>query len=749
MTQQEIENKIQFERYILDNLSDAVLVYNLEGLIFYANSQAVETFNREKSELIHLSVGDLHSSLLPSDIIVEFEANAKKSIAREWEIKHANGHFLWLKTELSPLIGENGNTLAIIAITKDISDSKQIEQQFAQSQDFLAKALDIGRIGIWDWDMEKLEPTWSNQMLEIYGYSDISEMPAYERWANTIHPDDQARVSENIIKTITQGHPYNIRFRIVRESDGEIRHLHVTGELIHDKFSKVPHFLGVARDITQEQSAETKLIESLEFNENIITNASAGIVVVDNEFNCQTWNPSMEKITRVRSKQAIGNNLFDFLPIPPDRVTVYKRMFQRVLKGHSFRFEDSFPFSIRRMSGIAWIKVVLNPNYNARGEVIGIVAIVTNVTDTKVRQQELKEYSERLRLATETAEIGVAKLDFKTWQLDFNKEFVNICGYTSEGVLKNPNFWKDVIHPQDADVIKNTIDSLMQNEEVRGREFRIIRPDGELRYIQTSAIGLYSEKGEIEAKLGVYMDITPFKKQEASLRQKNDELQKTTRELDTFVYYTSHNLRAPLANIQGIFEILQRDVSSQEKEQFLQFGLKSISELDRTIQNIIDYSYNNRADNSLVGISMGELIDNTVSSLAFMEDQQKIKVYNDLPSDLILISNPERVNMVFLNILSNAIKYSDHKKDNQFIRVSYRPEKNGYVFSIQDNGIGIQKSQQEKVFEMFYRASKKARGSGLGLYIVNEAVHQLKGHISFESEEGMGTTFHIFLPKLG
>lgn len=225
---------------------------------------------------------------------------------------------------------------------------------------------------------------------------------------------------------------------------------------------------------------------------------------------------------------------------------------------------------------------------------------------------------------------------------------------------------------------------------------------------------------------------------------RNEELTKANTELDRFVYSASHDLRAPLSSITGLISLQKLDPSGTEMYVNMMEGRVQV--MDKFIRDIIDYSRNTRLEVMKDKIRLREMLSEIVEVLRFTQENDRLKIQVKVDADLELTSDASRLRVVLNNLISNAIKYSDHHKVNPYvIIVAYRQEDH-YAIEIKDNGIGIEEELQPKIFEMFYRATSYASGSGLGLYIVKESLEKIGGLISFRSTPGEGSTFRLALP---
>jgi len=232
------------------------------------------------------------------------------------------------------------------------------------------------------------------------------------------------------------------------------------------------------------------------------------------------------------------------------------------------------------------------------------------------------------------------------------------------------------------------------------------------------------------------------------INEKNLSLEKTNEELDRFVYSTSHDLRAPLASILGLIGLaeLEKEPVPAGIVKYLQMMKERVNSLDDFIQDIIDYSRNSRVDLVLAEVDLDKLVDEVILHNRYLENTQKVKITTDIKLNKKLLVDRNRIFRVLNNIVSNAIKYNDLSKKNPEVKINARMEAKTLIISVADSGAGIKDEIKDKVFDMFYRGTERAEGSGLGLYIAREMVQKMKGTLSFVSDEGKGTTFTITIP---
>ncbi|RAW03403.1 MASE1 domain-containing protein [Pseudochryseolinea flava] len=242
-------------------------------------------------------------------------------------------------------------------------------------------------------------------------------------------------------------------------------------------------------------------------------------------------------------------------------------------------------------------------------------------------------------------------------------------------------------------------------------------------------------------------EITSRRTVEEKIQRTNQELSKRNTELDNFVYSVSHDLRAPIASVLGLINLARKDQEATMKDMYLDMINKSALQQDHFIKEILDQSRNSRLEVKREEIFFEPLIDETFSQLKFATSTGKsvekiIRIKQEKP----FYSDRWRLKVILNNIISNAIRYRNGK--DPVIKVDVEIADHNVTLSIEDNGKGIEREHLPNIYKMFYRATDDGAGSGLGLYIVKEAIDKLNGNISIDSTVGKGTTVNLRIPEI-
>jgi signal transduction histidine kinase len=245
----------------------------------------------------------------------------------------------------------------------------------------------------------------------------------------------------------------------------------------------------------------------------------------------------------------------------------------------------------------------------------------------------------------------------------------------------------------------------------------------------------------------VYLLISLNHYSSAQLVESNKQLKKLNEELDRFVYSTSHDLRAPLLSVLGLLNIAEGSKNKDELQQYHRLMQTRVQALDKFIRDITDYSRNNRLEIVSECVNIALMTDEIWESLRHSDDAKDIKFIVDLPRELAVMNDGKRLRIVLSNLISNAIRYHDQRKENKYIKIYHNSTGSSFSLHIEDNGQGIAPEAHTKIFDMFYRGNESSQGSGLGLYIVKETLEKLSGTIQLCSTPKLGSTFSISVPN--
>jgi len=230
------------------------------------------------------------------------------------------------------------------------------------------------------------------------------------------------------------------------------------------------------------------------------------------------------------------------------------------------------------------------------------------------------------------------------------------------------------------------------------------------------------------------------------ITHRNVELKKLNNELDSFVYSTSHDLRAPLASMLGLLNLAKMENDPNQKNEYMKLMESSVKKLDNFISDIINYSRNSRLQVEDKKFNIKELVEEVFMDLKYSDADDKITKSININGSAEVKSDSRRIKIILNNLISNALKYNDVNKEICLLDITIAHDLENLSIVVEDNGIGIEPNQIDKIFKMFYRATESSKGSGIGLYIVKETVTKLRGTVSIDSILGKGAKFEVMIP---
>jgi signal transduction histidine kinase len=230
------------------------------------------------------------------------------------------------------------------------------------------------------------------------------------------------------------------------------------------------------------------------------------------------------------------------------------------------------------------------------------------------------------------------------------------------------------------------------------------------------------------------------------LEDERDHLAKVNKEMDSFFYSTSHDLRAPIASILGLANLAKLELKDETGLKYFEMVESRVKKMDVVISDILQLARSAKTDLKFEKMDFNKLLQEVIADVKFNKGAKAISLRYTPSSTFVLLSDYSQLKIILGNLIANAVKYHFVEQADPFIAVRFVQTGSETMIEVEDNGTGIAKEYQEKIFTMFFRASTQSEGTGLGLYIVSEAVAKLHGRISVKSEVGKGSTFTLNLP---
>ena len=374
--------------------------------------------------------------------------------------------------------------------------------------------------------------------------------------------------------------------------------------------------------------------------------------------------------------------------------------------------------------------------------------MVQDITTRKLMSSSLEESNKRYELVTQASFDAIWDWDIIKGLLYFGQGFQYIFGYDLEANKPDVNKWNEYVHKDDLNRIINSVDTFLKSSAITWQEeYRYLKADGTYACVVDKGIVIRDDNQKPLRMVGAMQDITQRKKDEDELKSFAGDLFKRNKELQEFGYIVSHNLRSPVANIIGITNLIESEKNDPDVVTHCVNVLKiSVNRLDNVIKDlsqILSIS-DGSADWKKEPVNLIEIIENVKTDLSKMRENASAEI--ETTAGVFMInSHKAYLYSIFLNLISNSIKYKADRNPKIVISITQSAEYT--VLTVSDNGIGIDLSKHENdVFKPYKRFNRDIDGKGLGLFLVKSHVEALRGVISIQSTPGQGTTFTIKFP---
>jgi PAS domain S-box-containing protein len=609
---------------------------------------------------------------------------------------------------------------------------------------------------------------------EILGYPDSSfrNQPP-ETLFSLMHPDDirqYGKYWQDIIDLEEKDiFLFEIGYRL-KDKDGNYHWMSENNKLLKDESGHPLYRIGSIRDISELKNSDIALRNSEERLTLAIEATDQGLWDIDLENNTRYFSPRCFSILGYKPGEiAFTNETISSLIHPDEKEFLLKNM-------HSFSDPDKnmiyFEFRVRHKTG-EFLWVLTRGKYirrNEKGIATRIIGTFTDITERKTFELTLKQKNEELQQTYE--KLKASEENFKQladnivdlfWLLEGQKiiylssAFEKVTGIRREEAMHDPECISRAIHPEDQQAHRFFGDpEILEKEEHITDQFRILKPDGSIRWIWSRIFPVYDHKGKLYRMAGIASDITLQKELESELRTAKDKAQESDMLKSTFLANISHEIRTPMNGIIGFAGLLTRtEINDDSRKKYIEIINKSSDQLLHIIDDLIDISKIEANQVQVVNnpCNINALLDeiHVFYSRELMKAEKKqielVPIYSLSNENSIIITDGMRLRQIIGNLMSNAIKFTDKGT----IRFGYDLEDKGQIkFFVEDSGIGIDPAKSEIIFQPFRQVdegdARKFGGAGLGLSISLGFVRMMQGKMWHESTPGKGTSFYFTLP---
>lgn len=528
------------------------------------------------------------------------------------------------------------------------------------------------------------------------------------------------------------------------------------------KDEKVTGFSCLLRDATKRKQAELSLRSAEERIRLMVELVKDyAIFLLDTGGHIVTWNEGAKRLKGYSPEEIIGRHFSTFYIAEDLESKKPERELDIAIKTGKYEEEG---WRIKKDGSLFWANVVITALFNTDNKHIGFSKVTRDLTERKQNEEHLRQSEERYRaLVEQVTDYGIFMLDEKGRIISWNEGARRLKGYEAGEIIGK---YFSIFYPEE-DIIKGKPAYELKVARATGKyeeEGWRLRKDGSFFWANVVITAVYNAEGILIGFSKVTRDLTERKESERALREAHDryrslagqltltnkELKAANEELEQFTSIVSHDLQEPIRTVKSFLQLIELKLNAGETENLLSYINKSINAANRMrelIQNLLNYSQLSKVETGQQSIEVAELFDQVTQNLKTAIDSAKAKL--TLESDVEVIF-ADRVQMAQLlqNLLSNALKFTANTTPEVRVVCSRQPD-GTVLFSVKDNGIGIARHDQEKIYEIFRRlsTSKDYPGTGIGLAICKKIVDRHGGRIWTESEPGAGTTFYFTLKQ--
>lgn len=757
---------------------DGIVILDGQGRVVNANPRFAEMIGHTPEETANLTVFDWDAQFNDEELqqVMQDCLNSKRGVL---ETQHRRKNGSTYDVEISYNVVEWEGEILRFCACRDISDRKRSEQALRNSEQQLTLALQAAKAGAWTWELATNHLYWSDEYYRVFGLEPGSVEPSYENGFSRLHPDDREWVERETTEAIAQGKNTNVEYRILLP-DGSSRWVIGIGQMFYDELNHLARMAGIVVDITERKQAEAALRESQERYRTLAQNFPNGAVLLF-DHDLRYVLAEGQGLAQVGLDRASleGKTIWEVLD--PQTCQLLEPLYRGALSGDSETLEIPFGDRIYFVhclpvfddQGLVKLGMLMSQDITLQKQAEQVLRTARNELERQVQERtsELQEANTLLaqrerefRTLVENTPDVITRHDRQHHCLYINPACIQSLGMPPEFFMgKTPS---ELGYPEDlAQFWETSLESVFTKGEMQIDEF-IAMNGNESRSYQVYVVPEREVDHSIVSVMTIGRDITQLRQAEESTRKLAEELQRSNQELEQFAYVASHDLQEPLRAITSFTQLLAKEYQEQldgDAGMYIEFIVDGATRMQQLIRDLLAYSRVGRYELQLQPVDCNALLKQVKQDLQVaIAENQAIITADPLPT---ITADLSQMKNLLQNLISNSLKYRSEADPR--IHISARKhiveetndlshpgashltvESEEWLFSLQDNGIGIEPQYAERIFGIFQRlhTSDEYSGTGLGLAICQKIIERHQGRIWVESQLGQGATFFFTIP---
>jgi len=735
-------------RSIFENAAEGIFQTTPDGRFLSANPAMARIYGYDSPEHLMGDLTDLNARLYVDpdrrDEFVRAITESGSISGFESQVRTRDDRVIWICENARVVNDADGNLLYYEGNVEDISDRRRFQDSLARSE---AEARKLALVAsktdnaVIITDAQGRVEWVNDGFTRITGYT-LDEVIGRKPGSLLTGPETDPATTRLMGDRVRSGEGFQVEIVNYNKS-GRRYWLAIDAQPIRDASGRLTNFIAIESEITGRKNAEDALARSEQRFRLALSNPALTLHHQDCDLR-YTWihNPRGD----LTAEETIGKSERDVFT--DDEARCLEELKRGVIEsGEPARAQVHV--SLGGKLGV--YDLMVEPSRGADGAINGVYGVAMDVTDRYRAELALRESEARFRALSDSAPVMIWMSSPDAGCTWLNQNWLDFTGRSSEEQMGEG--WVVVVHPDDRERVKTTYAEAFAARRWFRMEFRVLRADGEYRWLLSSGLPRMTTEGEFEGYVGTCLDVT-------DMRQAREAAESASRAKGEFLANMSHEIRTPMNGILGMTELaLDTDLTPQQRE-YLGLVKSSADALLTVINDILDFSKieAGKLDLDPVPFALRDCVEETLKTLAMRAHAKGLELSGRIAPDVpdAVIGDSGRLRQILVNLVGNAIKFTERGE----VAVSIEPgdpalasaDEFPIKLSVRDTGIGIPPDKQKAIFEPFEQAdgstTRKYGGTGLGLAITVKLVELMGGKVAVDSEPGRGSTFH-FSARLG